>query len=92
MAKYCAKHDIHGEHCWNCEEAELDTAEKREAAYSDPAFLAKRGGASRGEVIHNKALSKLASLDPDALERLIALANQGVKDPAAGGARVIARG
>jgi hypothetical protein len=76
MAEHCPKHDITGAPCWCCEEQELNKKgpEAREAAYSDPEFLAKRGGADVKAVVVSKAMNRLAQLKPEALENLIALA------------------
>ena len=76
MAEHCAKHDITGAACWCCEEEKLNAQgkEAREAAYSDPEFLAKRGGADAKTVIVSKAMNRLSQLKPEALENLIALA------------------
>jgi hypothetical protein len=78
MPKHCAKHDITGDACWNCEEQELNAkgAAAREEAYSDPVFLAKRGGADTRTVVQSKALHQLSQLSPEHLENLIALAKQ----------------
>jgi hypothetical protein len=84
MAKHCAKHDItvpDGGECWNCEEQELIASGGREAAYMDPAFLHKRGGAPIQQSAMNAALNKLSSLTPEQLANLIALANAGPSAP-----------
>jgi hypothetical protein len=52
-AKHCPKHDItvpEGGTCWNCEESAM-SAEERELAYQDPAFLAKRGGEGKHQLV-----------------------------------------
>jgi hypothetical protein len=97
MAKYCAKHDIHGDVCWCCEEAEINAkgAAHRDKMYRDPAFLTKRGGANAAvQQQTNAVVSRLAALDPDQLDRLINLATGNVaisaRMPAAAGKRMIA--
>jgi hypothetical protein len=89
MANHCAKHDITGPECWCCEEEKLNaTPGARELAYSDPAFLAKRGGAKAADVQQSKILNRLSQLTPEQLDRLIAVAGAGgaaPSKPAAGG-------
>jgi hypothetical protein len=78
MAEHCAKHDItyqQGGECWNCEEQKMIAAGTREAAYQDPAFLHKRGGAQFQQTTLNAAIHKLSQLSPEQLANLIALAN-----------------
>lgn len=78
MAKHCAKHDITGDECWCCEEEKLIADGTRDAAYSDPQFLAKRGGEGAHKQIQmSSTLSKLSQLSPEHLDNLIALAQGG---------------
>jgi hypothetical protein len=90
MAKHCAKHDITGDECWNCEEQKLNAdPAAREAAYSDPEFLAKRGGADHKTVIMSKTMNRLSQLKPEHLENLIALAEGRAPVQAASGRQVV---
>jgi hypothetical protein len=73
MAKHCGKHDIIGDECWCCEEQAM-SAEDRVAAYQDPAFLAKRGGADRNRVLISHAMNRLSQLTPEQIDRLMAVA------------------
>jgi hypothetical protein len=78
MAEHCAKHDLTfstGGECWNCEEQKLIAAGTREAAYQDPAFLHKRGGAQMHQATVNAAIVKLSQLTPEQLNNLMALAS-----------------
>lgn len=84
MATYCAKHDIHGEHCWCCEEQEINAkgAEHRAKMYRDPQFLQKRGGSNAAAQAQQSAVvSRLSALSPEALERLLAFAESGAPTP-----------
>lgn len=87
MAKHCGKHDItvaDGGECWNCEEAAM-SSEERDANYSNPEFLAKRGGATGAQVHMSNAMHKLSQLSPEHLANLIDLAKGN--GPAAGSGR-----
>lgn len=79
MAKHCQKHDITGDECWCCEEAELNSQEgARDRAYSDPDFLARRGGKGmHAQVAMSSAMQKISKLSPEHLDNLIALASGG---------------
>ena len=75
MAKICAKHDVIGDECWCCEEEKLNaTPGARAKAYSDPAFLQKRGGLSAATALQATVVGKLSQLSPEALDKLLALA------------------
>lgn len=96
MAQICGKHDVafaDGGECWCCEEQKLNaTPGAREAAYRNPDFLKKRGGLGKNEATRSIVLDKLSALDPEQLDKLLALAGAG-KSAAASGAgprRVIA--
>lgn len=76
MAEHCSKHDVvHGGTCWCCEEAGM-TREQKDAAYSDPAFLSKRGGtAIAAAAAHTKVVAiaeKLANVPEDILAKMVA--------------------
>jgi len=75
--EHCGKHDIiHSGVCWNCEEQAM-SPEEREAAYKNPEFLAKRGGAgiaAAAAQAHLVGVSKaLSALTPEQLEKLVSL-------------------
>ena len=83
MAKHCGKHDITGDECWCCEE-EAMTAEDRVRNYQDPAFLAKRGGIGKGQVLMSHAMNRLSQLTPEQIDLL--LASAGIHPGAVAGA------
>ena len=96
MAKICGKHDVLGDECWCCEEEKLNaTPGAREKAYKDPAFLKKRGGLDAGQAMHAAVLGKLAQLNPEQIDKLVAMLG-GVQpsapaaSPGGGTRRVIA--
>lgn len=90
MAKHCPKHDITGDECWCCEEEKINAEPgAREAAYRDPEFLAKRGGAGLKQVIVSQAMNRLAQLKPEELDNLIALATGKAPSPAVRSGRTV---
>jgi hypothetical protein len=92
--EHCPKHDItypQGGQCWCCEEQELHKTGKHAAAYRDPHFLLKRGGAPIHQTTVNAAVARLSQLSDEQLERLMALAS-GAPPVASPQRRVIAVG
>ena len=90
--EHCGKHDITyqvGAQCWCCEESAM-TKEDRARNYSDPAFLAKRGGAgAHAQAVISNAVQKLSALSAEQLERLLALAGAGAGTQTAGSRKPI---
>lgn len=73
--EHCGKHDIvHQGTCWCCEDSAM-TKEQHDAAYKDPAFLAKRGGsgiAAAAAQSHLIQVSKaFSALTPEQLDKLV---------------------
>jgi len=76
---HCGKHDIHfpeGGSCWCCDEQAM-SPEERKKNYSNPSFLAKRGGVGLHQnAAANSTMQLLSQLSPEQLGNLLALAGK----------------